>query len=214
MWWVIGRVEKGDPDFKTKVVLKEVNLPLESQYVFGSADPVDILTIYFSSLWSEFDCLTNPDFPDYEKNRKSDYFKISVKGLLLQLIQITHFMGLQELNLKYLKCFTERFANTLTYAHEMRKYWDILIGQKVIVAPEVVENDNKLIEEINYLKIRIRVESKGISEESFMAIYKELSELYRLRVKEIEKNRKLEKGERYISDEFYTLISDYARKYI
>ena len=42
----------------------------------------------------------------------------------------------------------------------MKLYWSTLIEQKIIVEQEKVENDNELIEEINYEKIKIAVETK------------------------------------------------------
>lgn len=42
----------------------------------------------------------------------------------------------------------------------MKDYWGILIKEKVLTELEKVEDDNCLIEEINYHKIRIAVETK------------------------------------------------------
>ena len=42
----------------------------------------------------------------------------------------------------------------------MKDYWEILIKEKVVSELEKVENDNDLIEEINFHKIRIGVETK------------------------------------------------------
>jgi hypothetical protein len=46
-----------------------------------------------------------------------------------------------------------------------------------------VENDNQLIEEINFHKIKIAVDTKVPTSEGFMSVYKELKELYEVRVK-------------------------------
>lgn len=56
---------------------------------------------------------------------------------------------------------------------------------------EVVENDNQLIQEINFYKISIGVKTTEPSYEEFINIYTELNKLYHERVKTIEKNRKL-----------------------
>ena len=56
---------------------------------------------------------------------------------------------------------------------------------------EVVENDNQLIQEINFYKINISVKTTEPSYEEFINIYTELNNLYHERVKTIEKNRKL-----------------------
>ena len=50
---------------------------------------------------------------------------------------------------------------------------------------EVVENDNQLIQEINFYKISIGVKTTEPSYEEFINIYNELNQLYHDRVKTI-----------------------------
>lgn len=104
-----------------------------------------MLTIYYRSLLTEYSGLVDASNPCYAENKASDYYRICLKGLLLQLIQLTLHFGLQEEHLRFLTEYTSLFKNTLTYAQELKKYWPALIANKIIVAPEAVENDNHLI---------------------------------------------------------------------
>ena len=52
-------------------------------------------------------------------------------------------------------------------------------------------NDNQLIQEINYHKIKVGVETKTPTYEGFQSYHKEWNQLYHNRVKEVEKKRKL-----------------------
>lgn len=62
-----------------------------------------MLQEYYNSLLSEFAYLTDTTNAQYATNKKSDYYKICIKGLLLQIISIADFMNHQDIKLKYLK---------------------------------------------------------------------------------------------------------------
>jgi len=54
----------------------------------------------------------------------------------------------------------------------MKKFWRLLMDEKILVKLNKVENDNQLIEEINFQKIRISVETKTPTHEGFNSVYK------------------------------------------
>jgi hypothetical protein len=116
LWEIMGRVKRQDPSFKADLK-EQLLLEEEFLYIFGKVDPVDIFTIYYRSLFTEYSTLTDTANPNYAKNKKSDYYKICIKGLLLQLIQISHHFGRKEQELQYLRDFARIFGSTLTYAH-------------------------------------------------------------------------------------------------
>lgn len=90
-------------------------IPFEQLYNFEGKDISPVLQEYYNSLLSEFAYLTDTQNAQYATHKKSDYYKICIKGLLLQIISIAHFLNHQETKLKYLKEYTTFFSNTLTY---------------------------------------------------------------------------------------------------
>ena len=68
------------------VKLPEETLHFDELYNFNELSFVQALQRYYSSLFSEYSYLTDPNNPKFTENTKSDYYKICLKGLLLQLI--------------------------------------------------------------------------------------------------------------------------------
>lgn len=69
-----------------------------------------ILSTYFNSLKVEHDILTNPQNPLYiHTATNNDFYKIAVKGLLLQLIKISHQTKLQDSLQTYLTEYVKLF---------------------------------------------------------------------------------------------------------
>lgn len=129
---MVGQAEKANPAIRQLISLKEELLPFEALYRFESLQAVNVLAVYFKSLFSEFSGLVDASNANYELNKKSDYYLICLKGLLLQLIQMSHYFGLREIFLRYLREFTKYFSSTLTYAQEMKQYWKDLIGEGIL----------------------------------------------------------------------------------
>jgi hypothetical protein len=50
----------------------------------------------------------------------------------------------------------------------MRDYWGMIVAEKVLERRESVETDSELIEEVNYHKIRLAVETKVPTYEGFL----------------------------------------------
>jgi hypothetical protein len=73
----------------------------------------------------------------------------------------------------------------------MKKYWKIIREKTIIGGLENVNSTDLLILEINSWKIRLENEKEELSLEGFMKFSRELGELYKVRVKEIENNKKL-----------------------
>ena len=68
-----------------------------------SGNHSSILSIYYNSLNSEYSLLTDSNHPDYQKNTQADYYRIAIKGLLLQLIHISHALNHSDHHIYLLK---------------------------------------------------------------------------------------------------------------
>ena len=89
--------------------------------------------------------LTDANGERYEYYRKGDYYKICLKGLLLQLLEISSYLNDEQLMQKYLSEYTSLFKNTLTYSHDLNKYWPFIALHKILPPPPLVTTDNQLI---------------------------------------------------------------------
>lgn len=134
-----------------------------------------LLKHYYHSLLTEYTLLTSTK--GNETVSKSDYYKICIKGLLLQCLRISSAFD-QESLVELLSEYTRHFSKTLTYAAELKDYWQTLI-QHAVLCPEPVQDDNSLIIHINYTKISLSVSTTSFSGQNILEVVDKLTEAYR-----------------------------------
>ena len=88
--FVRGEAEKQVESLAEVVKLTGETLHFDELYNFNNLNFVQTLQKYYSSLFSEYSYLTDINNPKFAENKKSDYYKICLKGLLLQLIEISN----------------------------------------------------------------------------------------------------------------------------
>lgn len=81
-----SEAEKQVESLSEVVKLTEETIHFDELYNFNNLNFVQTFLKYYSSLFSEYSYLTDPNNPKFSENKQSDYYKICLKGLLLQLI--------------------------------------------------------------------------------------------------------------------------------
>lgn len=89
--FLISNIEReGHP--QEALTAKQLPLEIDHLYRFESGSYLEVFDRYHCSLFNEYSYLSDKSNPNYVESKKSDYYKICIKGLLLQLIYINNYV--------------------------------------------------------------------------------------------------------------------------